>query len=88
MLVDQRLERLAVGHHRQHLPGADAAADAPEVQLGAGGGVGVGPEQVQRGLEVGDGLGQLQVAPPAQPGPAVQLGQFGRWLATRVSAAS
>ena len=46
-LVDQLLERLAVGHHRQHLAGADAAADAPEVELGAGGGVGVGPEQVR-----------------------------------------
>ncbi len=79
-LVDQLLERLAVGHHRQHLAGADAAADAPEVELGAGGGVGVGAEQVERGLEVGDGLGQLQVAPPAQPRPAVQLGQLGRGL--------
>ena len=52
-LVDQRLERTAVGDHVEHLVGADAAADAPEVQLGAGVGVGVGPEQLERGARSG-----------------------------------
>ena len=48
------------------------------MELGAGGGVGVGAEQVERGLEVDDRGGQLQVAAPAQARPPVQLGQL-RW---------
>ena len=79
-LVDQRLERTAVAHDVEHLVGADRAADAPEVQLDAGLGVGVVAQQLERGLEVADGLRQLQVAPPAQPGPTVELGLLLRGL--------
>ena len=73
-LVDQCLERTAVAHDVEHLVGADGAADAPEVQLDAGLGVGVVAQEIERGLEVADGLRELQVAAAAEPGPAVELG--------------
>ena len=49
-------ERPRSRHHVEQLVGADRAADAPEVELGAGLGVGVVAEEVERGLEVADGL--------------------------------
>ena len=73
-LVDQCFERTAVAHGVEHVVRADRAADAPEVQVDADLRVGVVAQQLERGLEVPDGLRQLQVAPPAQPGPAVELG--------------
>ena len=48
------------------------------MQLGAGGGVGVGPEQVDRGLEVLHGRAQLHVATVREPGGAVQRREVGR----------
>ena len=66
-------------HDVEHLVGADRAADAPQVQLGAGLGVGVVAQDLERGLEVGDGQRELQVAAPAEAGPAMELGAlFGR----------
>ena len=79
-VVDQGFERGAVGDDVQQLPAPDPAADAPEVQLGAGRGIGVVARERERGLEVRHRRGHLQVAAAAQAGPLVELGPVGHRL--------